>query len=172
MIRFQRLFAATLGVATSLALAPGMLVPSVEASPEPLMAQADAMDQVDATDIPCTKLQEVTTGETEVRKRIQNRVVARSNWHTDFLVPNSPEFDYYVALVTVENTGPYHLDIHLRLPQGGSEPAFSGRADVEAGTTYVIPFQSPTGRHPAVVNARLGGVNGNYYSISVAACES
>ncbi len=166
MIRFQRLFAATLGVATSLALSPGMLVPSVEASSEPLMAQADAMDS------PCVKLQEVTTGETEVRKRIENRVVARNNWHTDFLVPNSPEFDYYVALVTVENTGPYHLDINLRLPQGGSEPAFTGRADVEAGTTYVIPFQSPTGRHPAVVNARLGGVNGNFYSISVAACES
>ncbi|NMF84509.1 hypothetical protein [Nodosilinea sp. P-1105] len=166
MIRFQRLFAATLGVATSLALAPGMFMSPAEASSDPLVAQADTMEN------PCVLLQEVTTGQTEVRKRIENRVISRNNWHTDFLVPNSPEFDYFVALVTAENTGPYHLDIHLRLPQGGSEPAFSGRADVEAGTTYVIPFQSPTGRHPALINARLGGINGNFYSISIAACES
>ncbi|GEM_PF-5674521 len=51
MIRFQRLFAATLGVATSLALAPGMLMPPAEASSDSLVAQADT------TENPCALLQ-------------------------------------------------------------------------------------------------------------------
>lgn len=119
----------------------------------------------------CTPLQEVTTGATEIRKRIENRPLAGNNWHTDFLVPTQPNFSYFVAIVTPENTAPYWLDVHLRLPQGGSEKAFSDRADVSAGSTYIIPFESPTGRQPAVINARLGGINGNFYTIAVAACE-
>ncbi len=167
---------AVAGVVAGLTFLPGALAFSALA----LEVQADndtsseLMSQTRPTPTAesCVALQEVTTGQTEVRKRIENRVVGRGNWHTDWLVPNNRQFSYFVAFITAENTGPYQMDIHLRLPQGGSEPAFTGRADVEAGTSYVVPFQSPTGRQPAVINARVGGVNGNFYTLSVAGCET
>ena len=63
------------------------------------------------------------------------------------------------------------MPISLRLPQSGFEKAFSERADLQAGMTVSVLFESPTGRQPAVVNVRLGGVNGNVYTIAVTACE-
>jgi len=69
-------------------------------------------------------LQEVTTGQNEIRKRIENRSILGNNWHTDFIVPSDTNFSYFVALVTPENYGPYWMDVHLRLPQGGSEKVF------------------------------------------------
>jgi len=169
-MRVQNTFGAVAGVVASLAFLPSTLAmeaPSTPASNAEVMAQTRPTPTTES----CVALQEVTTGVTEVRKRIENRVVARNNWHTDWLVPNNRQFSYFVAFINAENTGPYQLDIHMRLPQGGSEPAFTGRADVTAGTSYVIPFQSPTGRQPAVINTRVGGVNGNFYTISVAGCE-
>ena len=149
-----------------LALGSGALVAQAQDAAAPLqVAQATG----EATT--CVPLQEVTTGENEVRKRIENRSVLGNNWHTDFVVPNDTNFSYFVALVTPENNGPYWMDVHLRQSHGGSEKVFSERADLQAGTTVSIPFESPTGRQPAVVNTRLGGVNGNFYTIAVAACE-
>jgi len=152
--------------AAALALGSGALVAQAQDAAAPLqVAQATG----EATT--CVPLQEVTTGENEVRKRIENRSVLGNNWHTDFVVPNDTNFSYFVALVTPENNGPYWMDVHLRQSHGGSEKVFSERADLQAGTTVSIPFESPTGRQPAVVNTRLGGVNGNFYTIAVAACE-
>lgn len=152
--------------AAALALVPSALVAQAqEADAQLQIAQATGEETT------CIPLQEVTTGQSEIRKRIENRSILGNNWHTDFIVPNDTEFSYFVALVTPENNGPYWMDVHLRQSQGGSEKVFSERADLQAGTTVSIPFESPTGRQPAVVNARLGGVNGNFYTISVAACE-
>lgn len=146
---------------------PGAVLAPAEANSAPRqMAQA-----TEATASTCIPLQEVTTGQNEIRKRIENRSLLGNNWNTDFLVPNEPTFSYFVAFVTPENNGPYWLDLHLRMPQGGSEKVLSERADLQSGSTYSIPFASNTGRQPAVINARLGGVNGNFYTISVAACE-
>lgn len=63
------------------------------------------------------------------------------------------------------------MNVHLRQTQGGSEKVLSERVDLEAATTVSVPIESPTGRQPAVVNVRLGGVNGSFYTIAVAACE-
>jgi len=159
------LFAVIAGLTAGLALVPAAVATAdITASAPPLVSQASA-------DNACIALQEVTTGQSEVRKRIETRPLGRNNWHLDFLVPQEPTFSYFVAIVTPENTGPYWIDLHLRLPQGGSEKVFSDQAGVRAGTTYTIPFQSPTGRQPAVVNSRIGGVNGNYYTIAMAACR-
>jgi len=152
--------------AAALALVPGALAAQAQDVAAPLqVAQASGGETT------CVPLQEVTTGENEVRKRIENRSVLGNNWHTDFVVPNDRNFSYFVALVTPENNGPYWMDVHLRQSHGGAEKVFSERADLQAGTTVSIPFESPTGRQPAVVNTRLGGVNGNFYTISIAACE-
>jgi hypothetical protein len=170
MMIMQRLSGATLGVIAGLALVPAAIATDLSptAAPE---AIAQSAPSPTGTGRSCVPLQEVTTGQTEIRKRIENRAVAGNNWHTDWVVPNQPNFSYFVAIVSPENTASYWLDIHLRLPQGGSEPAFSDSADAVAGSTFIIPFQSPTGRQPAVINTRLGGMNGNFYTIAVAACE-
>jgi heat shock protein HslJ len=154
---------ATLGIVVGLASEP------VRASDRPqILAQQETTETVET----CMALQEVSTGQTEIRKRIENRALSRGNWNTDFLVPNDQDFDYFVAIITPENTAPYEFTANLRLPGGGSEMAFSARSEVQAGTTYSIPFQSPTGRQPTAVNARVGGVNGNYYTIAIAGCQS
>ncbi len=150
----------------ALALFSGTLAVQAQSASSPRqVAQASVEEST------CIPLQEVTTGESEIRKRIENRSILGNNWHTDFIVPNDTEFSYFVALVTPENNGAYWMDVHLRQAHGGSEKVFSERADLEAGMTVSIPFESPTERQPAVVNTRLGGVNGNFYTISVAACE-
>lgn len=155
-----------LGISLGLgfSLSPGLVIAAAKPSPSPsAVAQATAESA-------CVALQEITTGDTEVRKRIENRVLGHNNWNTDFLVPSNQPFRYFVAIITPENTATYEMSVHLRLPTGASEPAFSTRADVQAGVTFSIPFQSPTGRQPSMVNVRVGGVNGNVYTIGVAAC--
>jgi hypothetical protein len=161
----QRTLLAT--ATAALVLMPGAVLAQAEANAAP-QSMAQATEAAAST---CIPLQEVTTGQNEVRKRIENRSLLGNNWHTDFLVPSEPTFSYFVAFVTPENSAPYWMDLHLRMPHGGSEKVLSERADLAGGSTYSIPFQSDTGRQPAVINARLGGVNGNFYTISIAACE-
>ncbi|RZM79417.1 META domain-containing protein [Leptolyngbya iicbica] len=143
-------------------------VSAIAAAAPQRLAQTSTAEPAEA----CVALQEVTTGQTEIRKRIENRLVLQGNWNTDFLVPNDQNFAYFVALITPENTGPYEFMANLVFPQGGTETALRRSGDIQAGMTYSIPFQSPTGRQPAIVNARVGGVNGNFYTIAIAACES
>jgi hypothetical protein len=168
IVKIQQAFAVSAGIAVSLSLQMGASTAMAQANTDTSLLAQSEMAEPEET---CVALQEVTTGATEIRKRIENGVISRGNWNTDFLVPADQNFSYFVALVTPENTAPYELTINLRLPTGGAETAFSKRADVEAGTTFSIPFQSPTGRQPAVINARVGGVNGNFYTLAVAACE-
>ena len=153
-------------VSAALVLIPGSIAAQAQTHSAPLQV-AQANNEASS----CIPLQEVTTGQNEIRKRIENRSILGNNWHTDFVVPNDTEFSYFVALVTPENDGPYWMDIHLRQSQGGSEKVLSERADLTAAATVSVPFESPTGRQPAVVNVRLGGVNGNFYTIAVAACQ-
>lgn len=169
IVNANKIAAVVAGVVTGVALMPGAIAAAPQLSPEPQqLAQAELTEP---TTDSCVLLQEVVTGKTEVRRRIENRRIARNNWHLDFLVPNQPNFSYFVALVTPENTAPYWMDINLRQSHGGVEQVFSSRADVQAGETLAIPFESPTGRQPAIVNARTGGINGNFYNLSIAACE-
>ncbi|WP_204137345.1 META domain-containing protein [Halomicronema sp. CCY15110] len=167
--KFKTYFNLSCGALAGLSLflngAAAIATPVEEA---PKLAQTTTAEPEEA----CVALQEVTTGQTEIRKRIENRLVLQGNWNTDFLVPNNRNFDYFVALITPENTGPYEFTANLVFPQGGTEPALSRRSDIQAGMTYSIPFQSLTGRQPAIVNARVGGINGNFYTLAIAACES
>lgn len=158
----------------SLGLFLGVANINATAAPQ-LLAQDAETDEVQITEEPednCIALQEVTTGETEVRKRIENRVISSGNWNTDFLVPTDQDFDYFVALLTPENNATYELTINLRFPDNTSLAAYSNRAEVTAGETYAVPFQSSTKQQPIRVNARVGGVNGNVYTIAIAACAN
>lgn len=130
-------------------------------------SQAESAEPADS----CVALQEVTTGETEIRKRIENRVIARGNWNTDFLVPAGQPFSYFVAILMPEHNAPFHFTPTLRFTNGASESPFSVRSDLVNGEIYSVPFQSSTDRQPNLINARVGGVNGNFYTISVVGCQ-
>jgi hypothetical protein len=118
----------------------------------------------------CVALQEVTTGQTEIRKRIENRVITRGNWNTDFLVPAGQEFSFFVALITPEHSAPFQFNPNIRFSDGSRESLFTIRADLTRNETYSIPFQPSGNRQAAIVNARVGGVNGNFYTISIVGC--
>jgi hypothetical protein len=159
------------GLAIPVALFNGETKANPAASPlaqaEPTPSPMESAEPIDS----CIALQEVTTGETEIRKRIENRVIARGNWNTDFLVPSGQEISYFVAILTPEHDAPYHFTPSLRTSSGATESPFSIRSDLTRGETYSIPFQSVNGVQTAIVNARVGGVNGNFYTISVVGCQ-
>lgn len=119
----------------------------------------------------CVALQEVSTGNTEIRKRIENRVIAQGNWNTDFLVPANQQLSYFVAVITPENDGSYEFTANMRHADGTVETPFTIRSGLTRMQTYSVPFQSATGRQPTLINARVGGTNGNVYTISIAGCR-
>lgn len=158
----------SLGCIASLGLSLMWGLPTAKANTAAsLIAQSISEEPADS----CVALQEVSTGETEIRKRIENRIVGQGNWNTDFLVPSDQEFGYFAAILTPENNGTYQVTPNLRFSTGAYESAFTIRSSLVAGETYSFPFQSPTGRQPAVINMRVGGTNGHVYTLSVFACQ-
>ena len=108
MMTFKSLVATLAVVGTTAAMLPSPAAANATDLGLPQTADlAQTMTSPTGTGRSCVALQEVTTGQTEIRRRIENRVVGRSNWHTDWLVPNQPNFTYFVAVVTPENTAPY-----------------------------------------------------------------
>lgn len=166
MIKKPHLLSA--GLIASLTVSCALLIAEAKANTSSQqIAQAESVEPADA----CVAFQEVSTGETEIRKRIENRVIAKGNWNTDFLVPSGQEFSYFAAVLTPEHSAPYHFTANLKQSNGAIETPFSIRADLTRGETYSIPFESPTGRQPALINARIGGVNGNFYTVSIVGCK-
>lgn len=70
-----------------------------------------------------------------------------------------------------EHNAPYHFTPTLRFSNGASESPFNVRSDLVNGEIYSIPFQSATTRQANLINARIGGVNGNFYTISAMGCQ-
>jgi hypothetical protein len=162
-----------LGLVVSMGL--GMLGASAQATSQILAdaheaAEMEAIAGEDPLDS-CVLLEEVTTGQTEIRKRIENRIITQGNWSTDFVVPSVQEFSYFVAILSPEHNAPYELIVNFKHRDAPTvEQVYSNRADLEEGEVYAIPLQSSTNRQPFQVNTRVGGTNGDVYTIAVAAC--
>lgn len=161
---------AILGVGLAASLGFSALGTVAQANPQ-LIAQADEeVIEADPSDS-CVLLEELTTGNTEIRKRIENRIILQGNWSTDFIVPSGQEFSYFVAILSPEHNAPYELIVNFKhRDEPTIEQVYSNRADLEEGETYAVPLQSSTSRQPFQVNTRVGGTNGDVYTISVAAC--
>lgn len=143
---------------------PTMLADAHEAAEMDAIADEDPLDA-------CVLLEEVTTGQTEIRKRIENRIITQGNWSTDFVVPSGQEFSYFVAILSPEHNAPYELIVNFKHREAPTvEQVYSNRADLEEGEIYAVPLQSSTNRQPFQVNTRVGGTNGDVYTIAVAAC--
>lgn len=119
----------------------------------------------------CEYFKEITTDKTEIRKQIQDSVILRNNWNTDFAVPSGIKYDFYVGNMTAENTDNYDVSINLKYPDGSSETVYSRNVPMQRDKTYSLTFKTSTGRQPYQVNALIGGANNNAYTISVLGCQ-
>ena len=119
----------------------------------------------------CEYFKEVTTDGTEIRKKIQDTLIRRNNWNTDFAVPTGEKYDFFVGKMLPENTDNYEVSIHLKYPNGTSDTVYSRNIELERGESYSLTFQTPTSNQPYQVNVRVGGSNNNAYTISVLGCQ-
>ncbi len=119
----------------------------------------------------CEYFKEVTTDKTEIRKQIQDTLVRRNNWNTDFAIPTGKKYDFFVGKMTPENTASYDISIHLKYPNGTSDTVYSRNVQMERGEGYSLTFQTPTANQPYQVNVRVGGANNNAYNISILGCQ-
>jgi hypothetical protein len=138
------------------------------------MAQAQKSPQVIAQsrETTCIDLQEITTGETEVRKLIRGGVpfVGPGNIHTDFAVPPSENLEYFIVSFTPENDAFYDVEINFRYPDGAQATALSQGGNATANQTYTRRFISPTGETPFLVNTSVSGERNIAYTIAVQGC--
>lgn len=129
--------------------------------------------QAQETTIPanCQLLKEVSTGATEITKKIESLAIT-NNFNTDFAIPAGVAFTSYQAMMQVENEGKYDVTINLKYPDESSATAIDKKQfPMVVGQNYSLPFNSPTDREPYQVNFNIAGANNNSYTISVMACQ-
>jgi len=158
------------GLALGIAGLANQFVPMALAQETPeTISEPEAISEDEPTDS-CLLLEEITTGETAIRKRIENRLISRGNWSTDFTVPSNEFFNYYAIIFTPEHNAPYELIVNFKQRGGLIEQVYYDRVDLAEGETYALMLQSPTGQQPFQINTRVGGTNGDVYTLSIAAC--
>ncbi len=119
----------------------------------------------------CIPLQEVTTGQTAIQKQIKNSVLFNNNWNTDFSVPDTQSFEFFVLVMTPDNTGTYKGEVNFKYSDTSAATVLSRSLELEREQTYSRAFASPTGKQPFQINARIGGENNNSYTVSVLGCR-
>lgn len=124
----------------------------------------------------CQLLKEIKSGQTSVRKEIQNPAnldvkVFENNWNTDFAVPTATKFRSYTATLIPENEAVYDVSINLKYNNDTTVTVHDQKTAMNRGKTYTFPFESPNNRQPYQVNFRVKGDNNNAYRLSVMACR-
>jgi hypothetical protein len=114
----------------------------------------------------CEPLQEVSTGNTAVRK-----VIKVGDQNTDFSVPTSETFKAYVVTLTPENDANYPLTINLKYNDGSSSTAYKRNVPLQRGVADVRAFRTPTERQPYQLNVVVSGALNNAYQLSAMACR-
>jgi hypothetical protein len=119
----------------------------------------------------CEAFKEVTTDQTEIRKKIHTGIISKDNWNTDFAIPTGKKYDFFVANMRPENDDDYEVSIYLKYPDGSNSSVYNRNVPLERNETYSLTFQTPTEKQPYQVNFRVGGSNNNAYTISILGCE-
>lgn len=119
----------------------------------------------------CIPLQEVTTGQTAIQKQIKNSVLFNNNWNTDFLVPDTQRFTFFVLVLTPDNNATYKGELNFKYSDTSVATVLNTSLELERERTYSRAFASPTGKQPFQINARIGGENNDSYTVSVLGCR-
>jgi hypothetical protein len=128
-----------------------------------MLAQAEAEPT-------CVDLQEVTTGQTQIRRQIKPGFLGPGNIHTDFSVPSTENFEFFEVVFVPENDANYQVDINFRYSDGTEANVFSGSGNAQRGETYSQRLISPTGQAPFLINTSVAGENNIAYSVTVKGC--
>ena len=120
----------------------------------------------------CVNLQEVTTGQTTIRKQIKIGFLGPGNIHTDFSVPSNNNLTYFEVRFIPENDARYDVDINFRYADGAQANVFSADGDVMTNQMYARWFVSPTGATPFLINTSVSGENNTAYTVSVRGCAN
>lgn len=139
----------------------------------PWLAKAEKLAQ---TPNNCQSLKEIKSGDTSVRKVIQNPLDLdfkgfENNWNTDFAVPTATKFKTYTATITPENEAVYDVAVNLKYNDGTTATVHDKKTAMQRGKKYSLPFASPDGNQPYQVNLKVKGDNNNAYTIAVTACR-
>jgi hypothetical protein len=120
----------------------------------------------------CQLLKEVTTGETQITKKIRRRVVQGDNFNTDFVVPSGIAFKSYKARMMVENDAKYDIGVNLKYADNSVTSALEKKGiPMVRKKNYDLEFRTPTENQPYQVNVYIGGPNNNTYTIAIMACK-
>lgn len=127
----------------------------------------------------CTPLEVVDgRGETEITKTVSppSALVTRSNWNTDFSVPNGASYSRYVATVRSrsQNDGEFTIAMNLKYSNGGADRVHdSRRVAIAAGDSITITGNPRNNQQPFQVNVEVGGARaiGITYSLTVSGCR-
>ncbi|MGK7942922.1 MAG: hypothetical protein AB4058_00450 [Microcystaceae cyanobacterium] len=144
----------------------------VAVSASSLMTAPSALAQTPSIPENCQMLEEITTGMTEIRKKIRRRLVQGDNFNTDFAVPSGVAFKNYKAMMTVENDADYDLAVNLKYADNSVASALAkNKVPMVRGENYDLDFTAPTAGQPYQINLVVSGPNNNVYTIAIMACE-
>ncbi len=122
-------------------------------------------------------------GQTAVSKKVTPPTVpgpfgirfARSNWHTDWLVPSENRFERFVATIAPEagETGSFDIRLALKYSDATADELYD-RRDYDIGTNGPLEVAAVprAGQQPYQVNLFVGGIEhiGNRYSATLQGC--
>lgn len=139
-----------------------------------LHARDFSQSQAESTEIPelpappedCVYLKEISTGETEVRKKVK-----LGNQNTDFAVPSGSNFTYYIPQVLGENNAKYGVKVFFKYSDGSSASVFQKTLPLKRFERVSDQFHSPSEKEPYQVNFNIGSARNNAYRVSILGCQ-
>lgn len=98
----------------------------------------------------------------------------RSNWNTDWYIPNAQDFRRYVVVLLPHNNADYSIEMYLKYPDDTAEE-FYEEQDIRltANEPLIIETEPRSDLPPYQINANIGGILsiGVRYTIAVAGCR-
>ncbi len=139
-----------------------------------LHAQDSSQSQAEPTEVPklpaapedCVYLKEISTGETEIRKKVK-----LGNQNTDFAVPSESNFTYYIPQVLGENNAEYEVKVYFKYSDGSNASVFEKTLPLKRFKRVSDRFNSPSEKEPYQVNFNVGSARNNAYRVSVLGCQ-
>jgi hypothetical protein len=123
----------------------------------------------------CVPFQVVGGRGVEVEKEVSflGTGIVRSNWNTDFRVPNDQAFSRYVATILPADRGEYQVRIVLKYADKTHETVYDNVIELPQNQLVLFNLTPRPNQPLDQVNLLIGGVNaiGKSYTVSVLGCN-
>lgn len=98
----------------------------------------------------------------------------RSNWNTDWYIPNAQAFDRYRVVLMPRSNGRYSIQMYFKYPDDTADQFYEDQEiRLTANDPLIIEAQPRSDLPPYQINANIGGILsiGVRYTIVVAGCR-